>query len=313
MSLTAVILDFKFWCLALLVLQNSSKALLARASLKGPNEPYLYSVAVLCGESVKIVVCIIYLCAKDAAALKLLPAFLWESRKDLMLRLAVPAVVYYIQQNLEFVALNHMEAAVFQVFVQMKLITAAVFSVALLKRKLTRIQWISLFLLCVGVSIAQMQAPSCDDEPKEGLTDIVGILATMALVSLSGFAGVYTEKVLKGPATADVPFCFLQILLALVSLFLGSVLGLFQDMHLIGEYGFFHNFNLYTYLTVVVSAAGGLLVAATLKYASSIAKGYAVSVAIVTTGIASRFLFNTQLSMHFWSIPRPCDIQVHVK
>jgi len=182
----------------------------------------------------------------------------------------------------------------------MKLITAAVFSVALLKRKLTRIQWISLFLLCVGVSIAQMQAPSCDDEPKEGLTDIVGILATMALVSLSGFAGVYTEKVLKGPATADVPFCFLQILLALVSLFLGSVLGLFQDMHLIGEYGFFHNFNLYTYLTVVVSAAGGLLVAATLKYASSIAKGYAVSVAIVTTGIASRFLFNTQLSMHFW-------------
>jgi len=85
-----------------------------------------------------------------------------------------------------------------------------------------------------------------------------------------------------------------------VSLFLGSVLGLFQDMHLIGEYGFFHNFNLYTYLTVVVSAAGGLLVAATLKYASSIAKGYAVSVAIVTTGIASRFLFNTQLSMHFW-------------
>ena len=42
-------------------------------------------------------------------------------------------------------------------------------------------------------------------------------------------------------------------------------------------------------------------------------QGYAVSVAIVTTGIASRFLFNTQLSMHFWSIPRPCDIQVHVK
>ena len=32
----------------------------------------------------------------------------------------------------------------------------------------------------------------------------------------------------------------------------GTKQRILQDMHLIGEYGFFHNFNLYTYLTVVV-------------------------------------------------------------
>merc|ERR1712100_545765 len=76
----SVLLSFKFWVLALLVLQNSSKALLARSSLKVSAEPYLYSVAGLCGEGLKIVVCVVFLCFQDRAAIARLPAFVWESR-----------------------------------------------------------------------------------------------------------------------------------------------------------------------------------------------------------------------------------------
>jgi len=281
------------------VIQNSSKSLLGFISQQGSTETYIYSVAVLCGELLKIAVCLVYLAFQEPSSLSRLPDFLWKSRKDLAPRLTVPAVVYFVQQNLEFLALYHMNAPMFQVLVQMKLLTAAAFSVTLLGRRLTRVQWVSLFILSIGVSLAQMQ-PKCDTKPEELVaTDSTGLFAAVTLVTLSGFAGVYTEKVLKGPETAEVPFCFMQILLALVSIALGGIAGLCKDYNTIITRGLFYKFNGYTWLVIIISAAGGLLVAATLKYASSIAKGYAVSLAVVLTGVVSWLFFATEMSIYF--------------
>jgi UDP-sugar transporter A1/2/3 len=44
------------------------------------------------------------------------------------------------------------------------------------------------------------------------------------------------------------------------------------------------------------SAIGGLIVAAVLKYADAVLKGYATAISVIMTGVLSMFLFGTQLN-----------------
>ncbi|EUC49158.1 hypothetical protein COCMIDRAFT_33419 [Bipolaris oryzae ATCC 44560] len=86
-------------------------------------------------------------------------------------KLAVPAVIYTIQNNLQYLAVSNLDAATFQVTYQLKILTTAIFSVLLLGRTLSARKWLSLLLLIVGVSIIQVpQALSQSDVPATGPT-----------------------------------------------------------------------------------------------------------------------------------------------
>ena len=70
-------------------------------------------------------------------------------------KLAIPAVLYTVQNTLQYVAVSNLDAATFQVTYQLKILTTAIFSVLMLKRSLSSRRWLSLLLLIVGVSIVQ--------------------------------------------------------------------------------------------------------------------------------------------------------------
>ena len=183
-----------FWLL-LLVAQNTSKTLILRLAVGGKGK-FLYSAAVLATEGLKATASCLWV-LRSGGSVSSITHFL-RSEWRIFVRVMIPAGIYNCQQMLEFVALSRLEAPVFSVIVQTKLLTTALFSWIVLGKRLHRIQLIALVLLMVGVVLAQMsnRKVSVDYESSSG--DVtVGVIATLTIATLSGFAAVYTERVLK--------------------------------------------------------------------------------------------------------------------
>lgn len=81
------------------------------------------------------------------------------------MKVAVPAIVYYIQNNLIYFGATHLDAATAQVTYQIKILTTAVFSVLMLNRKLGTFQWVALVVLFLGVVLVQLQQTTTKKPP----------------------------------------------------------------------------------------------------------------------------------------------------
>lgn len=75
-------------------------------------------------------------------------------------KLAIPAMLFTLQNSLHYVAISNLDATTFQVTEQLKILTTAIFSVLLLRKPLSLKKWMSLVLLMVGVAIVQMPTGS---------------------------------------------------------------------------------------------------------------------------------------------------------
>jgi drug/metabolite transporter (DMT)-like permease len=69
------------------------------------------------------------------------------------LELGIPALAYTVRSVLLYVAIDNLDAATYTITYQLKVFTAAVLTVLWLKRRISIIQWTSLFVLIVGVAI----------------------------------------------------------------------------------------------------------------------------------------------------------------
>lgn len=287
--------------LLLLVGQNTSKTLLLRAAVGGKSK-FLYSAAVLATEGLKATLSTLWVLSSGGSFTSI--AYFIRTEWRNLVRVMVPAGIYNCQQMLEFVALSKLEAPVFSVIVQTKLLTTALFSAVLLGKRLRAQQMIALVLLMVGVILAQMkggQQTLLDMTPDA----LLGVGATLCIATLSGFAAVYTERVLKrGQLVAHAHaqgnvLPYMQIQMALASLL---IIGLFagaSDLPVILEVGLWHGFDRAACIAVGSSALGGLIVSAVLKYADSVLKGYATAASVILTGLLSSLFLGTSLDLHF--------------
>jgi UDP-galactose transporter len=157
-------------------------------------------------------------------------------------KLGIPALLYTVQNTLQYIAVSNLDAATFQVTYQLKILTTAIFSVLMLGRSLSPRKWMSLLLLIVGVSIIQVpqhtaapatteskvwprtfnemrklgsiaahkliRSASYEGIQTDGTTQTahmnsrVGLLAVLIACALSGLAGVTFEKILKDSTSA---------------------------------------------------------------------------------------------------------------
>lgn len=124
----------------------------------------------------------------------------------------------------------------------------------------------------------------------------VGLAAVMVACMLSGFAGIYFEKILK---TSNVSVWIRNIQLAVLALPISYVTMLAKDGKAVATHGVLYGFDALVWLIVFVYALGGLTVAVVIKYADNILKGFATSAAIVVSCVASVMLFAFEPSLRF--------------
>lgn len=153
------------------------------------------------------------------------------------------------------------------------------------------------------LSAAHLNGRNEDNEQKSSLNlsapeqnRMLGLWAALGACVLSGFAGIYFEKILKG---ATISVWMRNVQLSLLSIPFGAVMCLINDGSSIREKGFFFGYDLFIWYLVVLQAGGGLIVAIVVKYADNILKGFATSLAIIFSCIASIYIFAFRLTTQF--------------
>ena len=147
----------------------------------------------------------------------------------------VPSAVYLIQNNLLYVAASNLDVATYQITYQLKILTTAMFAVTMLNKKLISTQWLSLLILIAGVAMVQLsdvkESKSSANVAEQ--SKVVGFTAALSACCLSGFAGVYFEKILKG---SDVSVWMRNVQLALLSVPMGLITSYVSDGAKVDKY-----------------------------------------------------------------------------
>lgn len=186
----------------------------------------------------------------------------------------------------------------------MKILTTAAFSVVLLRKKLNPLKWFALLLLAIGVGIVQIQTSGhkSSENSMHDMNALKGFMAVFAACFTSGLAGVYFEMVLKNSPgdlwVRNVQLSLFSLLPALVPIvFSKSNAAATSSGWFIS--GLFENFGVWAWATVLTQVLGGLLTALVIKYADNILKGFATSLSIVISFLASVALFHFQMTVTF--------------
>ncbi|XP_051985479.1 UDP-N-acetylglucosamine transporter-like [Xyrauchen texanus] len=292
MSSTSVRL--KYVSLGVLVLQTTSLVLTMRYSrtLYSEGPRYLPSSAVVSAEVLKIVACLLLVFKDHNFSIRGLNQVLKEeivNKLQVTLKLAIPSGIYTLQNNLLYLALSNLDAATYQVTYQLKILTTALFSVSMLGKSLNIYQWISLVILMTGIALVQWPTDAVSGTQQKDFTassQLVGLLAVLVACFSSGFAGVYFEKILKETKQS---VWVRNIQLGVFGIIFGIVGVCVYDGERVLENGLFQGYNTLTWAVVALQALGGLVIAAVIKYADNILKGFATSISIILSTIISYF------------------------
>eukprot|EP01031_Cornospumella_fuschlensis_P033818 gene33818-40919_t len=324
--------------------QNAGHALVARYSQGVLRESYSGSEVVLVAEIIKLFFSGYLVLAEKAdsdpgtSGFSRLFGLLKNAQKIVIL-----VILYAMANILSYFALARVDAALYTVLLQLKILTTAAFSVLFLNRIFSGAKWRALVLLVLGCILVASPAFDRADEPAEvgeptvAVFDVLsGIVAVLAMVAISGYAAVYFEGMLKKEKVTiwerNFQLAFYSVLL--LSLIIvsemtysspdteesapppanaaaglrGAVPG--GVMHSLQNFKFpvfFKGWTTCAVILALIQAAGGLLVAATLKYADSILKTLATSGSIVLSAALGRLLLGADLDI-FVSIGCCCTI-----
>jgi len=285
-------ISVKFLVLIILCLQNSFFTVLRRYSQGVLKETYSKHEVLCVAEVIKMSFSAYVIYTQrdesDGPFMDHIMYLLKTSKKMLMLSL-----IYGLMNILSFVALRNVSAGVFTICAQLKILTTAAFSAAILNRKYSWVKWRALASLFIGVLL--FSEPTWNSTAGASVADgnfMLGTSAVLIEVTLSGFASIYFEKVVKTD-TEQLNIWERNFQLAFGSfpvylLFILSSHG--------GEVGYFGGWSMMTVVLALFGAAGGLLVALSIKHGDAILKTLATAGAIVISSVFDYLILDGALT-----------------
>ena len=194
------------------------------------------------------------------------------------------SLIYGLMNILSYVALRNISASLFTICAQLKILTTATFSCVMLGRKYSMVKWRALVTLSIGVLL--FSEPVWNDPDAKIASDeksnvLLGIIAVLTEITLSGFASIYFEKVVKTDSEKmsiwernfQLAFGSFPVYLTFITFNGGD------------EAGYFGGWTWVTFLLALLGASGGLLVALSIKYGDAILKTLATTGAIVLSAL----------------------------
>jgi len=209
-------------------------------------------------------------------------------------KMAVLAMIYGAMNILSFVSLRNISAGMFTIFAQLKILTTATCSSVMLRRSYSMTKWRALISLMMGVLLFSEPIWNNDDNSNlpEGGNVFLGTMAVLIEVTLSGFASIYFEKVIKtDPEQLGIWERNYQLAFGSIPIYLMFILW---DGG--GTVGYGGGWSVVAGILAFLGAAGGMLVALSIKHGDSILKTLATTGAIVLSATLDHFMLGGPLT-----------------
>ena len=279
--------------LVALVLQNSALVLLMKHSYRPTALAYSTAAVVALAEGLKVFTC--FLISSNTEGLHRTLAALRNT--PMQLSLALPCVLYVIQNNLLFVAIQNLPTTLYVVCSQGKIFSSALFSVFLLATKMTSKRVYALLLLVCGMIFVQLPSSPGKAQAQGNLNLGKGLTAVFVACCTSGFAGVYLERMYKN-SSLESSVMTKNMQLSSFSFPISLLLAFMKDFDAYNSVGFFHGFDGIVVIVLLLQALGGVIVAIVMRHASNLLKCFAVSISICLCAIISVSQGQEELSAH---------------
>ncbi|CAG5121416.1 unnamed protein product [Candidula unifasciata] len=218
--------------------------------------------------------------------------------KKVLFLYLIPAVLYCLYNNLQFVNLSAYDPTTYYLLLQFRVVVTGITFQLVFKKKLSHIQWMSLLLLTVGCIIKEVNHDVSGGETvpatSTSLFDFLDIhlFFIMLQVFSSCFAGVYNEFLLKDTG-ADV-----HIMMANVFMYINSIVCnilLLAVRGQLSEAFIFSNMESIMkprVLAIIINnAAIGIVTSLFLRSLNSILKTFASALELMFTAVLCWFIF----------------------
>eukprot|EP00634_Sargassococcus_sp_CCMP2135_P009426 CAMPEP_0198645632 /NCGR_PEP_ID=MMETSP1467-20131203/1347_1 /TAXON_ID=1462469 /ORGANISM="unid. sp., Strain CCMP2135" /LENGTH=312 /DNA_ID=CAMNT_0044381125 /DNA_START=128 /DNA_END=1066 /DNA_ORIENTATION=+ len=211
------------------------------------------------------------------------------------LQYAGPGFVFFAQNNLSFLALQHMDSSAFQLLMNTRIISVAILSVLLLRKHLNATEWVSIVLLMVGAMQYQLSGGCLSaSSSKEGSyrIDAEGMFIMLIIVLCAAGGNVYTQKVMQ--KKMDQPLMLQNALLYVWGVVFNGInwsTSIGRGAVAFGEVGGIQIFSMIFY------AVYGLSISVILKRFGAITRTFINTAAICCTALVDLYFFDASISV----------------
>lgn len=228
-------------------------------------------------------------------------------------RMAVPALVYLVVNLISYPALERINASVFTAISQLKVLATAFFAVVMLGTPVSLRKWRTLTVMVLGVTLVSWQsAPAATsgnsgDAARTGVSPdyLFGVACALAQTMLSGFGSIFFELVLKrgvgpvldaaNPSASTHEREKFSVWDRNVQLALWSSAIYLPAAWLETGGELLRGWTPLVWLIAMLHASGGVLVALSVLYSSSVTKTVAVCASLVLTTVLGNAFFGAPL------------------